>query len=62
MSLLKLLFLIPFLFPLCNVFAQTDSVLQTLKTLPDKYLKDTEKKIDNILIEFPLKQKRPLPN
>src|SRR6478672_12450939 len=46
MSLKKLLFLILFLYPLCDVLAQSDSSLHQLKQLSPKYLKSTENKID----------------
>ncbi len=46
MSLPKLLFLILLQLPLCKAFAQPDSVLQALQQIPDKYFKDTEKKIN----------------
>jgi hypothetical protein len=46
MSTQKLILLILLLCPLCNLFAQADSSLETLQQLPAKYFKDTEKKID----------------
>lgn len=46
MSNRLLIILILLLTPLCNLFAQEDSVLQALQQLPEKYFKTTEKKID----------------
>lgn len=46
MDIRKFIFLNLLLFTVCNVFAQQDSVFQSLQELPEKYLKSTEKKID----------------
>lgn len=46
MSAQKLLFLILLFIPLCDLFAQQDSVFQALQQLPSKYYKNVEKKID----------------
>ncbi len=60
MSNLKLMFLIHLFFPFCNLFAQADSGLISLQQIPDKYFKDTEKKIDNYTHRISSKTKKTL--